>query len=58
MKDLRTMDFITLHRTYIMMKAIHTDTKEIEAEIKRREERVKHQTVDEFIAENYRPERS
>ena len=58
MKNLRTMDFITLHQTYMMMRAIHADTTEIEAEIKRREERVKHQTVDEFIAENYRPERS
>lgn len=52
MKD---MDIITLYNTLRMMKAVHADTTEIEAEIKRREERIKHQTLDEFLAENYRP---
>lgn len=52
---MRTMDYLTLLNTYRMMKAVHADTTEIEAEIKRREERIKHQTLDEFLAENYRP---
>lgn len=52
---MKTMDIITLYNTLRMLKAIHADTTEIEAEIKRREERIKHQTLDEFLAENYRP---
>lgn len=54
---MKKLDYITLLNTYRMMKAIHADTTEIEAEIKRREERIKHQTIEEFLAENYRPKR-
>ena len=52
---MKKMDYLTLLNTCRMMKAVHADTAEIEAEIKRREERIKHQTLDEFLAENYRP---
>ena len=55
---MKNMDIITLYNTLRMTKAVHGNTAEIEAEIKRRQERIKHQTIEEFLAENYRPKRS
>ena len=44
-------DLITLYNTLRMAKAVHADTTEIEAEIKRCEERLRTQTLDEFLKE-------
>ena len=54
MKGLRNTDIITLYNTLRMLKAVHADTAQIEAEIKRRQARIKSQTLDEFLAENER----
>lgn len=55
---MKNTDIITLYNTLRMLKAIHADTTEIEEEIKRREERIRNQTIEDFLAENYRPEKT
>ena len=54
MKDLRSTDLITLYNALRMLRAVHADTSQIEAEIKRRQARIKSQTLNEFLAENER----
>ena len=52
----RKAHVFTLYRLANMLKALGKPDADLLAEIQRREERARTQTLDEYLAENYRPE--